>query len=140
MSKLKQQFKELLKEVKNTTRDSYTDIAYKTNIKLEVLKNAGSPSGRSFSVTQSDYDILKKTYKSLHSPSQPTDNLSTTDISKDIKDIKEMVQGIVKAKYDVVEPAIKEVARKYNTSEAKVIEALEVILSREIEEQRKKKE
>jgi hypothetical protein len=51
-----------------------------------------------------------------------------------------MVQGIVKAKYDVVEPAIKEVARKYNTSEAKVIEALEVILGREIEEQRKKKE
>ena len=51
-----------------------------------------------------------------------------------------MVQGIVKAKYDVVEPAIKEVARKYNTSEAKVIEALEVILGREIEQQRKKKE
>ena len=113
------------------------DIANKSGIDYirlsNIINNRTNPN---------EYDLqkIRNLQKTQHSPSQHTHNLSTTDISKDIKDIKEMVQGIVKAKYDVVEPAIKEVARKYNTSEAKVIEALEVILGREIEEQRKKKE
>ena len=137
MNQEKQVFNEIMTLLRYDKGMKVKDIANKSGIDYirlsNIINNRTNPN---------EYDLqkIRNLQKTLHSPSQPTHNLSTTDISKDIKDIKEMVQGIVKAKYDVVEPAIKEVARKYNTSEAKVIEALEVILGREIEEQRKKKE
>ena len=137
MNQEKQAFNEIMNLLRYDKGMKVKDIANKSGIDYirlsNIINNRTNPN---------EYDLqkIRNLQKTLHSPSQHTHNLSTTDISKDIKDIKEMVQGIVKAKYDVVEPAIKEVARKYNTSQAKVIEALEVILSREIEEQRKKKE
>lgn len=137
MNQEKQAFNEIMNLLRYDKGMKVKDIANKSGIDYirlsNIINNRTNPN---------EYDLqkIRNLQKTLHSPSQHTHNLSTTDISKDIKDIKEMVQGIVKAKYDVVEPAIKEVARKYNTSEAKVIEALEVILGREIEEQRKKKE
>ena len=137
MNQEKQAFNEIMTLLRYDKGMKVKDIANKSGIDYirlsNIINNRTNPN---------EYDLqkIRNLQKTLHSPSQHTHNLSTTDISKDIKDIKEMVQGIVKAKYDVVEPAIKEVARKYNTSEAKVIEALEVILGREIEEQRKKKE
>ena len=137
MNQEKQAFNEIMNLLRYDKGMKVKDIANKSGIDYirlsNIINNRTNPN---------EYDLqkIRNLQKTLHSPSQPADNLSTTEISKDIKDIKEMVQGIVKAKYDVVEPAIKEVARKYNTSEAKVIEALEVILGREIEEQRKKKE
>ena len=137
MNQEKQAFNEIMNLLRYDKGMKVKDIANKSGIDYirlsNIINNRTNPN---------EYDLqkIRNLQKTLHSPSQPTPNLSTTDISKDIKDIKEMVQGIVKAKYDVVEPAIKEVARKYNTSEAKVIEALEVILGREIEQQRKKKE
>ena len=137
MNQEKQAFNEIMNLLRYDKGMKVKDIANKSGIDYirlsNIINNRTNPN---------EYDLqkIRNLQKTLPSPSQHTHNLSTTDISKDIKDIKEMVQGIVKAKYDVVEPAIKEVARKYNTSEAKVIEALEVILGREIEEQRKKKE
>jgi len=137
MNQEKQAFNEIMNLLRYDKGMKVKDIANKSGIDYirlsNIINNRTNPN---------EYDLqkIRNLQKTLHSPSQHTHNLSTTDISKDIKDIKEMVQGIVKAKYDVVEPAIKEVARKYNTSQAKVIEALEVILGREIEEQRKKKE
>ena len=137
MNQEKQAFNEIMNLLRYDKGMKVKDIANKSGIDYirlsNIINNRTNPN---------EYDLqkIRNLQKTLHSPSQHADNLSTTEISKDIKDIKEMVQGIVKAKYDVVEPAIKEVARKYNTSEAKVIEALEVILGREIEEQRKKKE
>ena len=130
MNQEKQAFNEIMNLLRYDKGMKVKDIANKSGIDYirlsNIINNRTNPN---------EYDLqkIRNLQKTLHSPSQHTHNLSTTDISKDIKDIKEMVQGIVKAKYDVVEPAIKEVARKYNTSEAKVIEALEVILSREIE-------
>ena len=130
MNQEKQAFNEIMNLLRYDKGMKVKDIANKSGIDYirlsNIINNRTNPN---------EYDLqkIRNLQKTLHSPSQHTHNLSTTDISKDIKDIKEMVQGIVKAKYDVVEPAIKEVARKYNTSQAKVIEALEVILSREIE-------
>ena len=34
MNELKQSFKELIKEIRDNTRDSYADIAFKTGIKI----------------------------------------------------------------------------------------------------------
>ena len=137
MNQEKQKFDEIMTLLRYDKGMKVKEIANRSGIDhtrlTNIVNNRTKPN-------KYDLQKIQSLHETLHSPSQPTPNLSTTDISKDIKDIKEMVQGIVKAKYDVVEPAIKEVARKYNTSQAKVIEALEVILGREIEEQRKKKE
>jgi len=131
MNQEKQAFNEIMTLLRYDKGMKVKDIANKSGIDYirlsNIINNRTNPN---------EYDLqkIRNLQKTLHSPSQPA------DISQDIKEIKQMVQGIVKAKNAVVGPTIKEIARKYNTSEEEVIEALEVLLGREIEEQRKKKE
>lgn len=146
MNQLKQQFKELLKEVRNTTRDSYTDIAYKTNIKLEVLKNAGSPSGRSFSVSQRDYDALKEAYSNednrvvsieqnafatLH---EKIDNLSEILLKGQSEQVKQRHETITTKGKDIIEATIKAIAEKHNMSIEEVMVSFEKMLVERLKE------
>ena len=132
MNELKQQFKELLEEIKNTTRDSYTDIAHKTGIKLSVLKNAGSPSNRSFSVSQRDYDALEDVYKKKESTPTPD------PIAQDVKEIKRMVQKqyevITTKGKDIIDATIKAIAEKHDMSIEEVMESFEKMLVERLKE------
>lgn len=131
MNQEKQKFDEIMTLLRYDKGMKVKEIANRSGIDhtrlTNIVNNRTKPN-------KYDLQKIQSLHENLDSPSKPI------DISQDIKEIKEMVQGIVKAKNAVVEPTIKEIARKYNTSEEEVIEALEVLLGREIEEQRKKKE
>ena len=125
MSQLKEDFKELLKKIRTTTRDSYADISHKTGIKLSVLKNAGSPTDRSFNIRQIDYDVLHETYFSKKKEPK-------NEISESLAEIKDMVKKqsdfIMNRYSNIIDPVVKEISEKYNRSEKDIIEALKIVL------------
>ena len=143
MSQLKQRFKQLLLEIKKSNRDSYTDIAHKTGIKLEVLKNAGSPSNRSFSVTQEDYNALKNAY--TETPNLVAVPKGTLGVLEDLtqqldearKAIKKEADRIKSETQSIIDPTIKFIANKYDMSEEQIKNIFEKMLIEYLEKETK---
>lgn len=134
---LKQQFKDLLKKIKKESGHSYKEVAQNSGVKVEVLKNAGSPSGRYFKVTQADYTALKNAYAKKEEP-KPT----TINIGEELQEIKGMVKEsydrIMDKGKDIITPSIKAIAEKHDMTVEEVMKAFESMLWEKIEKDKTK--
>ena len=135
---LKQQFKDLLKKIKKESGHSYKEVAQNSGVKIEVLKNAGAPSGRYFKVTQEDYNALKNAYAKKEEP-KPT----TIDVGKELQEIKGMVKEsydrIMNKGKDVATPVIAALSKETGQSEEDLMNLLKEILMEKINEKNNKK-
>lgn len=143
---LKQQFKDLLKKIKKESGHSYKEIAQNSAVKVEVLKNAGSPSGRYFKVTQEDYNALKEAYPDKHNRvvsieqnafatlHEKIDNLSEILLKGQSEQVKQRHETITTKGKDIIDATIKAIAQKHNMSIEEVMVSFEKMLVERLKE------